>query len=66
MPQLFKNKGGHKTKAHQKRKNKPSERSKRTDRSRSDISLTKNIHRAAEDLIIGKAKQSKIRLKIAG
>lgn len=48
------------------RKSKPVQKKKQGFKAKSDRQLTKNINRNAEDLIIGKAKEAKIRLKIAG
>jgi len=66
MPQAYKNKPRKGVTVHQQRKNKPSKKTVDGWKDKSNKQLTKNIHKNSEDLIIGKAKESKIRLKIAG
>ena len=67
MAQNFKKmKPGKGGKAHQGRKAKPQQKKAQGFKAKSNKVLTKNINRNAEDIIIGRAKEAKIRLKIAG
>lgn len=67
MPQVFKAKPNKKAgKTHTCRKQKPAAKKKDGWKAARDVQLTKRIHKNAEDIIIGKASEGKIRLKIAG
>ena len=67
MPQGFKkSKPGKGGKAHTSRKQKPAAKKMNGWKAKSNKQLTKNINRNIEDIVVGKAKESKIRLKIAG
>lgn len=67
MPQSFKAKANKKAgKSHTCRKTKPAVQKSNGWKAKRDVKLTRNIIRNAEEIIIGKAKEAKIRLKIAG
>ena len=68
MPQGFKNrvKSAKGVKTHVTRKDKPAMKKADGWKARSNKQLTKNINRNLEEVIIAKAKESKIRLKVAG
>ena len=59
----MKGKGG---KSHQSRGNKPARKLAKGFKGKSNQALTKNINRNAESLMIEKASEGKIRLKLAG
>jgi len=67
MPQGFKpGKAGKGGKKHTARKTKPAQKKANNFKSKSEVQLTKNINRNLEQVIIDRAKESHIRLKIAG
>lgn len=59
----LKGKGG---KVHQSRKTKPARAKVNSFKAKSNVTLTRNINRNAESLMIEKASEGKIRLKLAG
>ena len=67
MPQGFKkSKPGKGGKTHMSRKQKPKQKKVQGWKAKADRQLTRTINRNAEDIVIGKAKEGKIRLKLAG
>lgn len=67
MSQNFKKiKPGKGGKAHTGRKAKPQQKKAQGFKAKSNKKLTQNINKNLEEVIIGRAKEAKIRLKIAG
>ena len=66
MPQGFKNKKASGGKAHSSRKN-ASKKSKQKSRfDKNNKKVTSNINKNIEEIMVGRASEAKIRLKIAG